>query len=434
MTLAAPLFAWLAGAVALATVALHLLAWRRPPESPLPTARFAPERPIRTVSRAVRPADLALLALRVALILLVGVALAGPEFPPSRDGTARVIVVDRSRNVGNVSEVERAARSLFRTGDAVVVFDSAAAEFSGRGLDSIMVGRPDGAPGSLSTALVVASRVARRLVRERDSVTIVIVSPFATDELDAATADIRRTWPGPIQLVRSGALPNDTVAPAPAEVRAARGDPVSAALALAGPLPNGRVVRVVRDSVTSADTAWARSGNALVVWPTQAPGDWRRRPSADTALGVSAIADGPVRGATVVAEFPRTTLPPGGRVVARWSDGDPAATESSLGAGCVRSIAVAVPSAGDLALTPAFRRFAQHMASGCGGDARVVALSDTALATVIPPSLPASEGLEVPAANRSAPRSPLIAWLLGLALAAAVAELFVRRGESHATA
>jgi hypothetical protein len=37
----------------LTTVALHLLAWRRPPESPLPTARFAPERPVRMVSRAV---------------------------------------------------------------------------------------------------------------------------------------------------------------------------------------------------------------------------------------------------------------------------------------------------------------------------------------------------------------------------------------------
>src|SRR6185436_18205171 len=91
MSFAAPLFAWIAAAVAAATVALHLLAWRRPPESPLPTARFAPERPIRMVSRAVRPADLALLALRVLIVLLVGVALAGPSFDARREGLGRVV-------------------------------------------------------------------------------------------------------------------------------------------------------------------------------------------------------------------------------------------------------------------------------------------------------------------------------------------------------
>src|SRR4051794_39853178 len=126
MTFAVPFFALASGLVALATVVLHLLAWRRPPESPLPTARFAPERPVRMVSRAVRPADLALLALRVTIIMLVGVALARPTFSAQRNGVGRVVVVDRSRFVGTGSAVAAAARSVYRPGDALVLFDSSA--------------------------------------------------------------------------------------------------------------------------------------------------------------------------------------------------------------------------------------------------------------------------------------------------------------------
>src|SRR5688572_5073331 len=160
MTFAAPLFAWLAGAAALATVALHLLAWRRPPESPLPTARFAPDRPIRMVSRAIRPADLALLALRVALVLLVGAALAGPTVALRRHGAARVVVLDRSRSAGSGVEAASRARAIFRAGDALVVFDSAAREVASPTADSIAAVPASDAPGSLSPALIVATRAA----------------------------------------------------------------------------------------------------------------------------------------------------------------------------------------------------------------------------------------------------------------------------------
>src|SRR5215218_4556061 len=189
MTFAVPFFAWVSGLVALATVALHLLAWRRPPESPLPTARFAPERPVRMVSRAVRLADLALLALRVAIIMLVGVALARPTFSAQRNGVARVVVVDRSRFGGTGAEVAAAARSEFQSGDALVLFDSAAREILRPTPDSIGV-PASGASGSLSPALVRAVRAAKRFDRVRDSVEIVIISPFAASEVDGATAAI----------------------------------------------------------------------------------------------------------------------------------------------------------------------------------------------------------------------------------------------------
>src|SRR5262245_25335862 len=139
MIFAAPLFAWAAGLAALAVVGLHLLAWRRPPETPLPTARFAPERPIRMVSRAVRPADLLLLGIRVALVLLVGVALAGPRVEQRKTGTARVVVADRSHPTASAGVAAAVTKEL-TPGDVLVVFDSVAREVSPASADSIVAG------------------------------------------------------------------------------------------------------------------------------------------------------------------------------------------------------------------------------------------------------------------------------------------------------
>ena len=435
MTFAVPFFAWVSGLVALATVALHLLAWRRPPESPLPTARFAPERPVRMVSRAVRPSDLALLALRVATILLVGVALARPTFAAQRNGTARVVVVDRSRFAGTGTDVTSAAHAVFQPGDALVLFDSAAREVARPTPDSIVT-PASAASGALSPALVRAVRAATRLERERDSVEIVIVSPFATSELDGATNAIRPLWAGPVRLIRTTPVPNDSIIAGRPEVRAPAGDAVAASLALVGEIRGGGGVRVVRSAPTTADSAWAREGRALVIWPAvpaASPG-WAQRQSPDTAFAVTALGTGAgslttvSTAATVVAPMIRTTVPPAGRVTARWSDGEPAVTEAALGAGCVRSVAVPVPTAGDLPLTPAFRRFAARLTEPCGAAASWMTASDSVLAVVLPahPTPPARRATATvigePAPSRVTP------WLLGLALTAALAELFVRRG------
>jgi hypothetical protein len=434
MTLAAPFFAWAAGAVALATAALHLLAWRRPPESPLPTARFAPERPIRMVSRAVRPADLALMALRMSMVLLVGFALAGPSFASRREGAARVIVLDRSRSVGDGVEAARSARDVFRAGDALVVFDSSVREVASPTADSVAASRPSNTPGSLSAALIVAGRVARRLANDHDSVAIIIVSPVTADELDAATPPIRRTWSGPIRVLRVGGIPVDTAPPGRPEVRAPSGDPVAAALALAVPLAGGRSARVVRGTLTTADSAWARAGNVLVAWPLEPPVHWERRARADTAYAVSASSRG-AGPATVVAPFVRAVAPPAGRVIARWSDGEPAVTEAAFGAGCVRSASVPVPAAGDLPLTPQFRRFAERMAAPCGTGPSLALASDSVVSAVFPAEPPAATTSEVgqTALTRDSHRT-LVAWMLGLALAAALGEMFLRRGDAHAAA
>jgi hypothetical protein len=439
VTLAAPLFAWVAAAVAVATVALHLLAWRKPPESPLPTARFVPEAPIRTVSRAVKPTDLALLALRVLTVLLVGVALAGPTILPRSRGLGRVVVVDRSRTAVNGAIADAARREL-RTGDALVLFDSAAREVSAASGDSIGGTVAQRERGSISAALIAAARAARRLQRAHDSVEIVVVSPVAVEELDEATAAIRRTWRGALRVVRAGSPPDESIAAGRPEVRPGANDAISATFALSADASGGRNVRVVRGEPTLADSAWARGGHALVVWPaaTAARG-WQARSVFDTAFAVTALAAPPLvaglraRPATVVAPFARVLVAPPGRVVARWQDGEPAATETTLGTGCVRSVAVAVPTVGDLVLTPAFRRFATAMAAPCEGATPWRPVPDSVLVTVLPAHRTTDSVVRASAATTTAPTSWLAAWLLGAALVAALAELFVRRG-SHATA
>ena len=441
MTLAAPFFAWVAGVVMLGTVALHLLAWRRPPESPLPTARFAPERPVRMVSRAVRPADIALLALRVAIVLLVGLALARPQLVPKRRGTARVVVVDRSRFAGVGPEVPSAARAVFRPGDALVLFDSTAREVIGPTPDSTAAAAST-ASGSLSAALVGAVRSGRRLERDRDSVEIVIVSPFAARELDDASAAIRRTWAGPVRLVRAGTAPNDSGPLGRPVVRATVGDPVAVSVALIGDVRAGAAVRVVRDSVTAADSAWARDGRATVLWPVAiAPSAWAKRTPPDTAFAVTVLAGSggwaraAARAATVVAPMVRATNPPAGRVIARWSDGEPAVTESTLGTGCIRSVAVPVSSTGDLPLTPAFRRFAARLLEPCTSALPWVAASDSLLAQALPATIARASTETTAAVMGEPPASRLATWLLAIALAAAAAEMLVRRGsEADATA
>lgn len=443
MTVASPFFLWAAAAVAAATVAAHLLAWRRPPAWLLPTARFAPERPARIVSRAVRPTDVALLALRVTVVLLAGIALARPTVAREGRGQAHVVVVDRSRSAGDAMEVRDSARAVFRPGDALVVFDSLAREVPRATLDSIGVaGQPasSSSPGLLSPALIVALRAAERLTREHDSVEVVVVSALTADEIDAATGMIRSRWVGPVRVMRPRPVAADTVRPSRADVRADANDPVAAALALVGPVAGGAAVRLVRDGPTRTDSAWAEGGGVLVAWPA-APdsADWPRRPVRDTAFAV--VADGGwaragPRGGTaaVVAPFERRVMPPAGRVVARWGDGEPAATEASLGAGCVRGVAVAVSSVGDLALTPAFRHFARRMVAPCNDALPLERASDSVIARVLPAVAPVDDAASRVDRRATDGPSRAGAWLLAAALALAVAELFVRKGESHATA
>ncbi|HSU92175.1 MAG TPA: BatA domain-containing protein, partial [Gemmatimonadaceae bacterium] len=74
MTFLAPWALWAAGAVSAAVIALHILASRNPRVTPLPTARFIPDVPLRATARAMRLSDVMLMLVRVAVVMLVGVA------------------------------------------------------------------------------------------------------------------------------------------------------------------------------------------------------------------------------------------------------------------------------------------------------------------------------------------------------------------------
>lgn len=258
MTFAGPGFLVAAFAVAAVAVALHLLVLRPPPSSRLPTARFVPAAPSMVRRRETWPRDRALLALRVATILVAGLAFAGPARSARRSRGTRLIAYDRAAATARDSATRYA-----RASDVRIPFDT-----------------------SLSAALVAARRAAARL--REDSVELIIISPFAASELDAATTTLRAQWPAAIRAIR-------VVAPPPSSHR------------------------------------------AIVRWiPLQGPVD---------TIG-AVVMDGRV----AVAPFTRsrTYHAPEGVVLARWVDGEPAAVERTRGDSCEREIAIGMPSTRDV--------------------------------------------------------------------------------------
>ncbi len=142
------------------------------------------------------------------------------------------------------------------------------------------------------------------------------------------------------------------------------------------------------------------------------------------------IASGGERGALVVSTFVRTVTPAAGRVIARWIDGAPAATERVLGAGCVRDVAIPLPRAGDLALRESTRRLVAALAEPCGGGHGTPGYaSDSALAQLRGSGpLVATRALE----TRTATSGRLATWLLVAALALLLLEPLLRRQRAAA--
>ncbi|MEP6692703.1 MAG: BatA domain-containing protein, partial [Gemmatimonadaceae bacterium] len=256
MTWLAPIFLAAGAVAAFATAVLHFLARRRPHEVPLPTARFLPERAAEAATRSARPSDLLLLAVRVLAVLLAAAAFARPLLRGARRPVARVVLADVSRDVRARAEMRDSVRALAAAGDVVIAFDSAARVMTPDALDSLG-STPPAAAGSVSAALVAARRSVALLRDRADSVEMVIVSPLAADEVDAATARIRATWNGRARLVRVAAANADSAARR-VELRAAANDPLGATIALAGGFAFADV-RIARDVVTAADSAWARA-------------------------------------------------------------------------------------------------------------------------------------------------------------------------------
>jgi hypothetical protein len=217
-----------------------------------------------------------------------------------------------------------------------------------------------------------------------DSLELIVISPFTTGQRDAATMPIRARWRGAIHTIRVAAAPIS---------------------------PDS--TRIVRATPMPADSAWAREAHhALIIWPLARTPD---------TVGAVAILDA-IPPLVTVAPFTkaRPLGDSGARVIARWVDGTPAATDRPLGAGCVRDVAIALPAD----TTPAVRRLVTAITGrACGAGDPGVPLSDSALRAF------AGQGAPRIAAQHAgdAPSGLAALVLLGLAIAAALAELLVRR-------
>lgn len=359
MTLSAPWALLASGVAAAVVVALHLLAWRRPSPTPLPTARFAPPSAVRAVSRDLRLSDVALLLVRVAVLLLAGLALARPAWTPRRTGTARVFVLDASRRVASVRDVADSARVRSVGADATVWVrvDSVA-----RVLADTSIGARVDVRGALGAGLVAGIREATRLATSHESVELVVISPFAAESWDASMEPLRAQWPGAVSAVRVAALqatPGDSSGSqsATARVLTPSNDPVGAAFALVVDTTT-RKLRVIRTVPSADDSAWASNGGVVVAWPNAT------RP--DSAAAIEAII---ASDRTVIGRFAREPVDvASGRTIARWGDGAAAAQEVALGRGCVRTVGIGVPASGDAVLRPAFLAFVRQLATPCDGD------------------------------------------------------------------
>jgi hypothetical protein len=388
-----PGFLYAAGAAALGVVVLHLLVTQQPKTDILPTVRFFPDVVARSTSVTIRPSDLWLLLLRVLTILLVGAALAQPRITPEHRAVARLVAVDLSRAVGRPAQLADSARKYLAGASGVVLFGAQAREATtAAAADSLaaFAGRPAAARqrGALSPALVAALRAASRIREQADSIELVIVSAFAREEADAATPTIRALWPGRVTLVRVAAAED-------ASPDARRGGAADA--------PR------IEWADSGATTTWAargrtdtigavRAGDAVLVFPFVRR--WQRRSTGDSARSGDA------------------------RVIARWADGEPAAVERAAGTACVRSVAVAMPTAGDAILRPEFVRFAEALAAPCGAFHDYSPLSTELMTSLAGGSRLAPASAVTPRAART---TPLVPWLLAAALVLALLELLVRR-------
>ena len=421
MSFLAPGFFYASLAVAAAVLALHFIVTKQPRAAVLPTARFVPNLPANATARATRPSDLLLMLLRVLLVLLIGAGLARPIFKPSRAVSARVILVDVSHNVGDIAAVRDSAARYYRDGDAVIVFDSAARVVGVNPADSIRSLVKTERDGRLSGALVSALRAGSALRDKSDSLHLVVVSPLASDEFDAATDSIRSLWPGKATLVKAGARDVGLAVTGPVELRSASGDPLAVTIARVGRFVGAG--KIVRDGL-NADDAQAGGAEALVDWPIS------NRPARATAAAKLDTIGAVVSGSSiVVSAFPRPwAFTPdsirGARIVARWTDGEPAAIEWKQDKGCVRSVAVPVNPVGDLPLQASFTRFTEAMAGPCIADKLTPTASPAQVA-----SFTGTGGLAPRDAfePRDDIRSSLAPWLIGLGLVAAIVELFIRR-------
>jgi len=385
----APLYVVAACLAAVSVAVLHLVVLREPPGEQLPTARFVPAGSSIVRVLAATPTDRLLLAVRMAAVLLVGLAFGRPRVPHPRVALLSIVAVDRSSAVYDEREVVDSARLLVGSSTretirsptqravVLIVFDSAAAVMADQAVDDTLHHlRQSSARGSLTATFVSALRVAAAWRDRTDSLELLIVSPARGDEVDAALAPVRALWPGGVRLVRVSAQPSPRQ-----------------------PLGGLPTVDWPADGHTPDATARATidTVGALVVGDLVAVRPFERRWQPDTD---------------------------GARVIGRWTDGAAAIVERRTQTGCAREVGVAMDTARDQTEHPEMARLVRALHAPCrapiGAEMKRLR-GDLWLAS--------GGGHHIPATAFGPPadetnRLPVI--LLALALVALLAELVLR--------
>jgi hypothetical protein len=245
------------------------------------------------------------------------------------------------------------------------------------------------------------------------------VSPLLAGEVDDATSRIRAVWAGRIRPVPVRAAP-DSSSRFRLTADAGSDDPVVAGLALKGLLGSGDG-KLIRGRVSSADSAWVRGGNRLLIhWPSSdSAAVWTARSSIDAIGGVSSATG------SLVSRFPRLWHLEG-EAIARWADGEPAAVERAAGSGCIRDVGLLLDPSSDITLREPFSRFVEALVAPCGGERNTTPMSDTWRAQFAGSGpLATAEAFR----NRASESSPWTPWLLAAAALLLIVELLARRSE-----
>lgn len=316
----------------------HLLSVRQPPELLLPTARFVPGADARAVARRPKPSDLLLLLSRVVAVLAIGAAFSGLRCASGGAQYARLVYVDRQHTMDALPAASRALDSASVTdvaGDTVGRWQRLDLQVD---------------PGA---ALARAWSDVASLLRAYPSieqVELAVVLPASVQSRRGWDA-WRAQWPGTVRVVARDSVVRD--AERTVVLRGAKAnDVVSSALTVH--VPQAAPLRDAVAASSEARTLVTIARSDSVRMPRDYAGVWvqwvdGRGPVRDTMAAVSAA------GRTVVGPFVRRGDPPraeGGRIIAWWSDGEPAATSMVQGSACVVDVQVEVPPGSDVLLSP----------------------------------------------------------------------------------
>ena len=163
-----------------------------------------------------------------------------------------------------------------------------------------------------------------------------------------------------------------------------------------------------RATLAPNDMAAAEDGATVVHWPARIT---TRAPKLD---GIT------VGSTTWIAPFERVpnAVPDGARAIGWWADGAPAVWRRDAGSGCLLTVHVALPAAGDHVLSLAAQAWLQALVTSCDGDAAVVRAAPAWFS-------PAATGRPALVVQQllSSPASP---WLIVAALVLAAVEVALR--------